>query len=261
MDLFSLEAAATISKHAVVLLASGGVVAGYRAWHFAVKKNDTKRLHAQFAVVLLAALGACAGYSVYYFTDELSMEREKIAKDKEAELERFKIEKDAEIKSAIAHAAEANARAAEANRIAEGERLERVKIEEKLAWRSLTADQHKRIVAKLSKFPGTPFQLRVFQDPEALKFMNQIADILHAATWVQLPIVAAMEISSKYGSVGVSLSAGVIITVDTSRESDLGPAGKALAAGLANERIASEFKITKIERQPERIHVQVGKKP
>jgi uncharacterized OsmC-like protein len=261
MDLSSLEAAATISKHAVVLLASGGAIAGYRAWYFAVKKVEAKRLHAQFAVVLLAALGACAGYSVYYFTDEIGLERERITKDKEAKFERFKAEKDAEIKSAIAQAAEANARAAEANRIAEGERLERVKLEEKLAWRSLSADQHKRIVAKLSKFSGTPFQLRVFQDPESLKFMNQIADILHSATWTQLPIVAAMEISSKYGTVGVSLSAGVIITVDMSRESDLGPAGKALATALDAERIASEFKVAKIERQAERIHIQVGKKP
>lgn len=134
-------------------------------------------------------------------------------------------------------------------------------LEEKLAWRSLSTDQHQKIVTKLSKFPGTAFQLRVFLDPEALKFMNQLADILHSAAWEQLPVVATTEVSGKYASAGVSYSAGVIITVDQSRESDLGLAGKALATVLSDERIASEFKIATIERQPERIHVQVGKKP
>ena len=105
MDLPFLETAATISKHAVVLLASGGAVAGYRAWYFAVKNDLAKRLHAQFAVFVLAALGAFAGYSVYYFTDEISLQRERVAKEKEAELEHFKLEKGAEIASAITRAA------------------------------------------------------------------------------------------------------------------------------------------------------------
>jgi hypothetical protein len=254
MDLHSLEAAAAFSKHAVVFLAAGGAVAGYRAWYFALTKQDANRLHAQFAVVLLTALGACAGYSTYYFTDQISMERQRIAKDKEDELERFKAEKDAEIRSAIA-------RAAEANKIAETERLERIKIEEKLAWRSLSADQQQQIISKLVRFRGAPFQVRVFQEPEALRFMNQMLDILHSANWTQLPIVAAMEITTKYGTVGISLGAGVSIYVDASHESDLGPAGKALAAALAKQRIASEYKIINIERQPDRIHVAIGKKP
>ena len=49
--------------------------------------------------MILAALGAVAGYSVYYFTDEISLQREQLAKDKEAEFERFKVEKDTEIKN------------------------------------------------------------------------------------------------------------------------------------------------------------------
>ena len=80
MDLSSLETAAAISKHAVVLLASGVAIAGYRAWYFTVKKEDAKRLQAQFAVVVLTALGACAGFSVYYFTDEINLAlRSKVA--------------------------------------------------------------------------------------------------------------------------------------------------------------------------------------
>ena len=111
MDLSSLETTAAISKHAVVLLASGGTVAGYRAWHFAVRQNERRRLHAQFAVVVLAALGVIAGYSVYYFTDEINLQLRKVAEAKEVELERFKAEKGAEISLASARAAEANERA------------------------------------------------------------------------------------------------------------------------------------------------------
>ena len=54
MDLSSLEAAVGISKHAVVLIALGGAVAGFRAWYFAVH-DDKRRFYAQFAVVVLTA--------------------------------------------------------------------------------------------------------------------------------------------------------------------------------------------------------------
>ncbi len=60
MDLSSLETAAAISKYAVVFLASGGAVAGYLALYFAVKKNDRRRLQAQFVVVVLTAFGVLA---------------------------------------------------------------------------------------------------------------------------------------------------------------------------------------------------------
>jgi hypothetical protein len=124
-------------------------------------------------------------------------------------------------------AAKANERAAEANRIAEGERLERVKIEQRLAWRSLEdTDQQQRIVSKLKKFPGTPFVLRVFQELEAFRLLNRIVDILHSAIWVQKPIVAAMEISTKHGAAGMTVSSGIMVSIDPSRASQLGPAGR-----------------------------------
>lgn len=191
MDLSSLEAAAALSKHAVVLLGAGGVFAGYRAWYFAVKKEDDKRLHAQFAVVLLAALAACAGYSVYYFTNEISLERERL-------LERFKLEKTAEIQSASARAAEADARAAEAVRSLRGLEIELVRqreraaraekelveIQERLKPRRITDAQRGLLIQALQKSPKGPLTIATpIGDAEAQMFARQIREILESSGW------------------------------------------------------------------------------
>ncbi len=59
------------------------------------------------------------------------------------------------ISDAEARVAEATARAAEANKKAEEERLERVKIQEKLAPRHLSAEQRQGIAVRLRPFAGT----------------------------------------------------------------------------------------------------------
>ena len=55
---------------------------------------------------------------------------------------------------ATAHAAEANERAAELMKQAEGERLARIKIEERIAWRTLSEEQVHTIAAKLAPLLG-----------------------------------------------------------------------------------------------------------
>lgn len=85
---------------------------------------------------------------------------------------------------ALAEAATANARAAEANRIAEGERLARIKIEERLAWRLLNPEQQSRIASKLSGFKGN--RVDVGASPvtvEAGRFAKQIQEVLARAGW------------------------------------------------------------------------------
>jgi len=214
MDLSSLGAAAGISKHAVVLLASGGVLAGYRAWYFAVKKDDARRLHAQFAVVVLAALGACAAYSVYYFTDEISLERERLAQVKEAELERFKVEKDSEIKSAIARAAEADVRAAEAvkgtrslelevahqrERAARAEK-DLVEIQERIKPRSFTDAQRSLLIKALTKSSKGAVRIGIILgDGEALIFARQIKEILKASGWTDVHLTHSIYTGTPVG--------------------------------------------------------------
>lgn len=184
------------------------------------------------------------------------------AKARTANVEKAVAEAQAQARKFEAEIASSSARAEEAKRLAERERLERVKIEERLAWRSLAAvDQQQRLVSKLKTFAGIPFTIRVFQEPEALRLLNQIVEILHSASWAQKPIVAAMEVSTKYGAAGISVDSGIIIRVDQRRAHEFGAAGKALAAALADERLASEFAITTLQFQPEVIHIAIGKKP
>lgn len=98
MDLSFLETAATTSRHAVVLFGTGAGIAGYLAYHFSVKKNESKRSEFQLAAVILAILGIGATALNFNYTDEISSERDRLAKAKDVELERFKLEKDTEIK-------------------------------------------------------------------------------------------------------------------------------------------------------------------
>jgi len=81
-------------------------------------------------------------------------------------------------------AAEATERAAEANKIAEGEKLARMKLEEKLAPRSLEQEQRQRIEAKLKPFPGTPYELGVNPMPEAIRFLEVIDGVLRSSGWI-----------------------------------------------------------------------------
>jgi hypothetical protein len=81
-------------------------------------------------------------------------------------------------------AALANERAAEANKIAEGERLARIKIEHKLAPRILSDENQKRIESKLKPFAGMPYELGLNAVPEAINLANTIDKILRSAGWV-----------------------------------------------------------------------------
>jgi uncharacterized protein YdbL (DUF1318 family) len=155
--------------------------------------------------------------------------------------------------------AEANARAAEAMKAAEQERLARVKIEEKLAWRDLNPEKQRRVEAKLKKFTGTEFEIRVFQEPEALHLLNIMVEILHLAGWIQRPVDAAMEVSTKYGAAGISVDAGIRILADP-KHSDLRVPASALAAALLAEGIDAVAAEVLLERHPERIHILIGKK-
>ena len=95
--------------------------------------------------------------------------------------------------SANAHerAAKAEQAAAEANRIAEGERLARVKIEEKLAPRRFSNDQLRTIASNMSKWaklPGTDIRqsaavFSISSSFESASLADQIAVALKTAGW------------------------------------------------------------------------------
>jgi hypothetical protein len=80
--------------------------------------------------------------------------------------------------------AKANERASEANRIAEEEKLARLKIEERLAPRSLTKEQSDKLTAALGKFPGQKIEIMEYSlSREASSLSKKIQAALVAAKW------------------------------------------------------------------------------
>ena len=104
---------------------------------------------------------------------------------------------------AKAISAQANARAAEANKTAEGERLARVKIEEKLAPRSISMPQIVSLSWKLKPYAGTPVDiLQIGESPEITHFRTLLAMPLRAAGL--LPVVSTAVGSGSF--IGLSVA-------------------------------------------------------
>ena len=80
--------------------------------------------------------------------------------------------------------AEANARAADANKIAEQERLARLQLEARLAPRSLSSEQAADLTSKLREFSGTKIDICEYpNDFEVARLTNPIVESLKAAGW------------------------------------------------------------------------------
>jgi hypothetical protein len=71
----------------------------------------------------------------------------------------------------------------EANRVAESERLARIKIEERLADRRLTLEQQASIVQKLEPLGQKDVELIVMGSPEPMQIGDAIFDVLERAGW------------------------------------------------------------------------------
>ncbi len=165
MDLLTLETAATTSRHAVFLFGTGAGIAGCRAYYFAVRKNEGNRLHSQLAAAVLAICAAGSTGLNFHYTDQIALLKDHLAKEKDAELERFKLEKTAEIESA-------NLRAAEANRSAEQARLELAKLK---APRVLSVKQTELFTREMSKFKGIRVSVsHVAMTSEAARLTDQL---------------------------------------------------------------------------------------
>lgn len=148
----------------------------------------------------------------------------------------------ARAEEAKAESAEANARAAEANRIAEGERLARVKIEEKLAPRSITQKQIDGLSKRLKPYFGISIDiLQIGESPEITHFRSLIENPLRAAG---LSLFSSTAVGS--GSF-VGLSVGVL--VDAS-ESDKIAASALLSALNAEGIAASNAGVSKRDEWP-----------
>ncbi len=86
--------------------------------------------------------------------------------------------------TAEAAIASAQAEAAKANKLAEDERTERVKLQERLAWRTISPADIARIGSKLSTHRGIRVGLGTLAgNEEAVSFSEDIAEIVRTAGW------------------------------------------------------------------------------
>lgn len=116
---------------------------------------------------------------------------------------------DERIASNEAKTARAVAEAAKANQRAEEERLARVKIEERLAPRSLTAAQETDLQNRLGKFAGTSLDILIYGggSEDALPLAGMIASGLRAAGW-NVRVWNTISPGRWYRGVGISTLAG-----------------------------------------------------
>ena len=175
-------------------------------------------------VAALAATGLVIIQRIAFKKAELLAETQdllNLAKDKQlaGELKN----KDVLIEEAKAVAAKANERAAKLEKeaaalteSAEMERLARVKIEERLAWRRVDPTLYERFVKELTPFAGSVISLNPLGngDPETGAFTENIAKLMRDANW---------KVQIATGNVQIPVPVGLICKVD-----DQTKAGKAL---------------------------------
>jgi hypothetical protein len=114
--------------------------------------------------------------------------------------------------------AKANERAAEANRVAEEEKLARLKIEERMAGRRVTKELHDRFVPILKPFGGSVAGVTKLGDMEAGVFADDIIKLLQDSNWTVVVNSVGTASPPRYGLAGV---------IDERTE-----AGKALASAI-----------------------------
>jgi hypothetical protein len=166
-----------------------------------------------------------------------------------------------QIAQAGERAARAEQNAAEANRIAESERLARVAIEEKLAGWKLTKEQQNKLVARLSPFPKTPFDLAV--NPNEAAFMESLDFVLTRAGWNRkepMPwpadAVGQMLISNK---AAINMLRGEVqIELPEALFNDFEKACTELVLGLQEDGITVKALRILKDRNPTAIHITIG---
>ena len=101
---------------------------------------------------------------------------------KDRELERFRTEADTKIEQSRTDAAEANARAEEAQ-------LELARITEP---RTIAPEDQQTLIDRLKQFAGQRYDLTVFADSESQKLLWSIYRILNEAGWILcLPFISS----------------------------------------------------------------------
>lgn len=133
--------------------------------------------------VWLGVFTALVALLAWYFAD-------KNAKNKDAELKHFQVEsaqsienakKDAEV--AKEGAAKANERANELEKETANTKLKYEQLKQSLAWREMSPEQEKTLIAQLATRPASVAILWMESDPEALTYAHAFSKVFESAGW------------------------------------------------------------------------------
>jgi hypothetical protein len=215
--------------------------------------------------------------------NERAVNAEVLAKGYEAQIADSNARvKTAEAKVAAANAAshEAVAKVAEASAKAESFRLDIAKaneaakqaearaVEAQLALerfkadRTLSDEQQKRIVLKLKPFAGQKFAFAVYPNPESLKFLKLIADVLKSSLWERIdPQIGSVNVEAAGGLAGEAFDAG-ISAFTAPDDTAARPALTAFASAVSAEGhpCAAHFTAQLTGKTPKAITIMIGAK-
>jgi hypothetical protein len=145
--------------------------------------------------------------------------------------------------------ADANARAAEANRIAEEERLARLKLEEKIAPRRLTSAEISKLARLLEPFAGSSLSIHVTA-ASGLEGTNLANDILAALNRAHIATKGNQRLMDSFFG-NVILKAGQ----NRRKEADI-IAGFLIETGLSPKPVQLEQ-----SQDENELRIQIGSKP
>lgn len=198
----------------------------------------------------LSASAAVLFTLVQFWSDDI---RDKRAAAQHRALEAQTANANREAATAAQRVAELETESARLKAQAEADRLARVKIEEKLAPRSLSADQKLAIVKAVAPFAPLAYEFVSYQeDPEVVQLVHSLVWVLQAAGWKGQPAT---------GFLLAQLETGVRVEFAASKEGEYAPAARALAEALNANGIAATFGAREKLEVTDRVKIRVGKKP
>jgi hypothetical protein len=141
-------------------------------------------------------------------------------------------------------------------------------LKAKFAWRRLDKDQILQIIAELLPYQNIPYDMNV-SDAESFSLLVDMSKAFTAPAlhWVGKSAPARIGIRTDDGTVigvGVIHLTDVRIMYGIARESDFGPAARALASALNAAGIKAMAEVEPTEKETmadQRMHIIVGAKP
>jgi F0F1-type ATP synthase membrane subunit b/b' len=242
-------------------------------WGFSLKFWESVVFWALTIAAIFGAVSVIAAFMAGFLGNQVSGRVQKISDGKIAEAK-----KDAA--SANGAAAKANERAAELEKEAAQSKERATELEKRVAEanaraleaqlalekfkapRVLSAVQQRNLSQQMKQFAGHTFDVAASQEKESLDLVVQIEDALKEAGWTQTDWTTTGSVIKRNGRpvIGIAIESGITIQVDKSREKDLLPIAKALAASLVAENIEAEA-VFAWHGATNTIHVVVGAKP